>query len=191
MQTDFKEGFALDSACIVPHCQETEGRGTFILNLTPRVRLTELRESRLQVFPTRKVGLRSAAAAGTPPSPRQPPDPLPSLRRISGRSATWRRPGPGRDGGRPRAPGTRERRETQRPGSPPTQIPSASGPTPAPPGLPGASGEPLPLGQRRRRYLPISLTSLYLDLPLYLEPSRFSFIPRSLPAPTLPFHFPR
>ena len=44
MQTDFKEGFALDSACIVPHCQETEGRGTFILNLTPRVRLTELRE---------------------------------------------------------------------------------------------------------------------------------------------------
>ena len=88
-----------------------------------------------------------------PPSPRLPPDPLPSLRRISGPSATWRRPGPGRDGGRPRAPGTRERRETQRPGSPPTQIPSASGPTTAPPGLPGAFGEPLPQGQRRRRYL--------------------------------------
>ena len=44
MQTDFKEGFALDSAGIVPHCQETEGRGTFILNPKPRVRLTELRE---------------------------------------------------------------------------------------------------------------------------------------------------
>ena len=35
----------------------------------------------------------------------------------------------------------------------PTQIPSASGPTTAPPGLPGAFGEPLPQGQRRRRYL--------------------------------------